>query len=109
MTGFVSPKDSKTLFVWQAAVDPKYRNEGIAKNLVSTALENAGSEIKYIEATVTLSNKASLKFLENLADDLNTSVSLTPLFSTDVLGDGHEPENLVRIGSITHNLLEVKA
>jgi len=109
MTGFVPPKESQTLFVWQAAVDANYRNEGIAKNLVSTVLENAGSEIKYVEATVTSSNRASLKFLENLADDLKASISLTPLFSTEVLGEGHEPENLVRIGPITSKLLEVEA
>lgn len=108
MTGFISPKNSQTLFVWQAAVDAEYRNEGVAKKLVSNALENAGSEIKYIEATVTFSNKASLKFLENLANDLKTSISLTPLFSSEVLGEGHEPENLIRIGPITNNLLEVE-
>jgi L-2,4-diaminobutyric acid acetyltransferase len=109
MTGFVPPKESQTLFVWQVAVDPNYRNEGIAKNLVSTVLENAGSEIKYVEATVTSSNRASLKFLENLADDLKASISLTPLFSTEVLGEGHEPENLVKIGPINSKLLEVEA
>ncbi|MFB5607305.1 MAG: diaminobutyrate acetyltransferase [Candidatus Nitrosomaritimum yanchengensis] len=107
MTGFIPPKYPQTLFVWQAAVDSEYRNKGIAQNLVSHALDQAGSEIKYVEATVTSSNKASLRFLENLADDLKTKFSLTPLFSTDDLGKEHEPEDLIRIGPISRKFMEV--
>ena len=108
MTGFVPPNYPHTLFVWQAAVDFEYRNKGVAQNLVSYALNQTGSEIKYVEATVTSSNKSSLKFLENFANDLKAKFSLTPLFSTDVLGKGHEPEDLVRIGPISRKLVEVK-
>ncbi|QUC64084.1 diaminobutyrate acetyltransferase [Nitrosopumilus sp. K4] len=109
LSGFISPKKPDTLFVWQAAVDDKFRNKGIAKELVFKALSQTEPHIRFVEATVTPSNKASLKFLQNFASQLDANFTKSPLFSTEILGDGHEPEDLVRIGPIQKNLLEVTA
>ncbi|KFM19557.1 L-24-diaminobutyric acid acetyltransferase protein [Marine Group I thaumarchaeote SCGC AAA799-P11] len=107
LSGFISPKNPDTLFVWQAAVDDTFRNKGIAKELVFQTLRNTDSDVKFVEATVTPSNDASLKFLQNFANQVGTKITKNPLFSTDVLGEGHEPEDLVRIGPIQKNILEV--
>lgn len=109
LSGFILPKNPKTLFVWQAAVNLKHRNLGIAKNLVSQVLLQVGPQIEFIEATVTPSNKASLKFLQNFAKKLGTKLTLTTLFSTKTLGEDHEPENLVRIGPIQQKMEEIHA
>lgn len=109
LSGFISPKNHDTLFVWQAAVDDSYRNKGVAKELVFKAFSQTDYDVRFVEATVTPSNKASLKFLQNFAAQLDADFVKTPLFSSDVLGDGHEQEDLVRIGPIQKSLLEVTA
>ncbi|MCV0401326.1 MAG: diaminobutyrate acetyltransferase [Nitrosopumilus sp.] len=109
LSGFISPKNPDTLFVWQAAVDDKFRNKGIAKELVFKALSQTEPSVRFVEATVTPSNKASLKFLQNFASQLDANFTKMPLFSTEILGNGHEPEDLVRIGPVQKNLLEVTA
>ena len=107
LSGFISPKNSDTLFVWQAAVDDAFRNKGIAKELVFQTLCNTDSDVKFVEATVTPSNNASLKFLQNFANQVGAKIDKSSLFSPDILGEGHEPEDLVRIGPIQENLPEV--
>jgi len=108
VSAFVSPKNPDTLFVWQVAVDKNYRNKGIAKDMVTKSLSSFNS-VMYVEATVTPSNKASLKFLHNFADSYDAPFSKNPLFSSEVLGSGHEPEDLVRIGPIQKQVKEVMA
>lgn len=109
LSGFISPKNPDTLFVWQAAVDDEFRNKGIAKELVLKTLSQTEPSVRFVEATVTFSNKSSLKFLQNFASQLDANFTKTPLFSTEILGGDHEPEDLVRIGPIQKNLLEVTA
>jgi len=109
LSGFISPKNPDTLFVWQVAVDSEFRNKGVAKELVFKVLSQTDPTVQFVEATVTPSNKASLKFLQNFASDLDANFTKSSLFSTEILGNGHEPEDLIRIGSIQKNLLEVTA
>ncbi|MCA9827417.1 MAG: diaminobutyrate acetyltransferase [Nitrosopumilus sp.] len=109
LSGFISPKNSDTLFVWQVAVDSEFRNQGVAKELVFKALSQTDSAVQFVEATVTPSNKTSLRFLQNFASDLDTTFTKSSLFPTEILENGHEPEDLIRIGPIQKNLLEVTA
>lgn len=107
ISAFISPLKPDTLFVWQAAVDEKFRNKGMAKNLIANAFLQSGPSTKYVEATVTPSNKASLKFLQNFADTFNANFSKKPLFESALLGNDHEQEDLVRIGPIIKRMQEV--
>lgn len=109
ISGFISPKNPDTLFIWQAAVNDEFRNKGIAKELTLKALSQTEPSVRFVEATVTPSNKSSLKFLQNFASQLDANFTKTSLFSTELLGGDHEPEDLVRIGPIQKNLLEVTA
>ena len=81
----------------------------MAKELVFKALSQTDPTVQFVEATVTPSNKASLKFLQNFASDLDANFTKSSLFSTKILGNNHESEDLVRIGPIQKNLLEVTA
>lgn len=109
LSAFVSPKRSDTLFVWQAAVAEHYQNKGVAQELMARSLSQAGPFIRYVNATVTPSNNASLNFLHKFAKSLNALITKNPLFPTSVLGDGHEPEDLVCIGPIPEQVKEVTA
>jgi len=90
-------------------VDSEFRNKGVAKELVFKALSQTDLVVQFVEATVTPSNKASLKFLQNFASDLDATFTKSSLFPTEILENGHEPEDLIRIGPIQKNLLEVTA
>ena len=107
LSGFLLPKNPKVFFVWQVAVEPKYRNQGIAKTLISKVLDQIGKDITFVEATVTSSNKASLAFLANFANESHVDFSVSPLFSTADLGKDHEPEDSVRIGPIRNHAQEI--
>lgn len=107
LSAFIPPKKPETLFVWQIAVDKEFRNKGVAQKIISYSLNNIGDEIKFIEATVTPSNLTSLKFFQTLADNNNTKLIKQKLFSTEILGGVHEPEDLVRIGPLIKREKEV--
>jgi len=107
LSSFISPKNPDTLFIWQAAVSEKFRNKGMAKNLLSYVLNHHGNSIKNLVATVTSSNKSSLKFLKNFSKDLGADFSIKTYYSSKVLGSNHESEDLVTIGPIPKQLKEI--
>jgi L-2,4-diaminobutyric acid acetyltransferase len=104
VVGFVSayllPKSPQTLFIWQVAVDKSMRNQGLAKRLLKEILQNLPN-IKWIETTISPSNKASLKLFKSIALELNVSIQKSPFFDAALFqNEEHESEELYRIGSL---------
>ncbi|MEZ5206640.1 MAG: diaminobutyrate acetyltransferase [Acidimicrobiales bacterium] len=101
ITGYRRPDADDTLFVWQVAVDPSARRRGVAAAMLAWLagrhVEGGG---RWVEATVTPSNEASRRLFTRFADDASAPVAWSALFGADELGDGHEPEELVRIGPL---------
>ena len=58
VSGYIPPERKETLFIWQVALDPAYRGQGIALEML-TRLFNRNKNIKYLEATVSPDNTAS--------------------------------------------------
>src|SRR5699024_8329934 len=58
VSGFLFPDSPDTLFVWQVAVDPKFRGHGLATKLINQLIQQLDKidEVKYLKATVTTSN-----------------------------------------------------
>ncbi len=105
LAGFVSsyphPKMKNTLFIWQVGVSSNHRKQGIASRLLNTLISNAVlSNIKYIEATVTPSNRASFNLFVKIANNLQAKLHSEPLFEKSLLPENHEEEWLIRIGPI---------
>ena len=72
MVGFISayiqPEQVDTLFIWQVAVHEKARGQSLAKNMLLHILERPQCQtIRYLETTITESNKASWALFESLA------------------------------------------
>lgn len=100
VSGFLKPTTPNRLFVWQVAVCESQRGKGYASSMVKQLLKrDACSEVRYIDTTVTPSNKASQKLFAGLARDLNTDIQVSPCFTAnDFPEKGHEDEMIHQIG-----------
>lgn len=99
VTGYRRPDDPQTLFVWQVAVDAEYRGAGIAGKLLNGLLDRLIPEgVRYLDTTITASNTASIRLFTALARDRNTEIGRSELFTAGSFPDGHDAEDLYRIG-----------
>ncbi|MBB5999236.1 MULTISPECIES: diaminobutyrate acetyltransferase [Nocardiopsidaceae] len=105
VTGFVRPAYPETYFLWQVGVDPGFRGRRLARRM----LDHIGDRIAelgltYLEATVTPDNAASRALFESFARSRECTAVWSPLFGSEHFpaddGEGHEPEDLVRIGPL---------
>lgn len=101
VSGFLFPDSPDTLFVWQVAVDPKFRGHGLATKLIDQLIQQLDKidEVNYLEATVTPSNIPSSKLFQGLAKKNNTECTVFECFSEDQFPDpNHEAELTYRVG-----------
>jgi len=104
--GFISayrpPRKPEVLFVWQVAVAEEMRGKGLAKTMLHELLQRSSSKgIRYLETTVSPSNKPSRRLFYGLARDYGSRLEETTLFSESDFGnESHEQEILFRIGPI---------
>ncbi|GAA1668630.1 diaminobutyrate acetyltransferase [Glycomyces endophyticus] len=108
ITGYRRPAAPDTLFVWQVAVGPDFRRRGLASRMLGHLAESVRSQgVRFVEATVTPGNKASLHLFESFARANGADLTRDVLFSEHELGSGHEPEVLQRIGPLVRPIGEV--
>ena len=99
VSGYLLPREPSTLFIWQVAVDPAVRGQGVALRLLAAILDRpACRAVRHLEATVTPSNAASWALFRALARDRQARIERRRHISSADLGGTHEPEDLVRIG-----------
>ncbi|WP_081687236.1 diaminobutyrate acetyltransferase [Glycomyces tenuis] len=101
LTGYRRPQAPDTFFTWQVAVGDGHRRRGLARRMldhVVGALRPQG--VRFVEATVTPDNKASIRLFESFAEANDATMRVDVLFSERELGSGHEPELLHRIGPL---------
>lgn len=100
VTGFLQPETPNTLFIWQVAVDEKYRGHGLATKLIEQLLVRLRKEnVTYLEATVTPSNIPSSNLFKGIAKKQKTNCTIFECFSENQFPDGnHERELTYRIG-----------
>lgn len=100
ISGFIQPNAKDTLFVWQVAVDESQRGKGLASKMLQAILHRYSCRnIRYLEATVSPSNKASQALFRKLSRDLQTTCHVTTFFTKDQFPEtGHEEEQLFKIG-----------
>lgn len=105
-TAFTPPEAPDTVFVWQVAVDHQERGQGIGVRILIEIINNLKAlNIKYLDATITPSNIASIKLFTSAAQHLNASFTFEKDFFTaaDFGGNVHEPEKLFHIGPIPYS------
>lgn len=110
--GFVSayrpPRQPDVLFVWQVGVDEAARGKGLAGEMIQSILRRPGcASVRFVEATVTPSNDASLRLFRGLARKLATHCEESICFPEHLFPeDGHESEWLLRIGPFSQRRLK---
>jgi len=105
LLGYARPDVGSTAFVWQVAVAEPARGQRLASRLLDAWFARCArrSDLRYLEATVTPSNKPSRALFESFGERHGASMRegvafRTALFPGEVQ---HEDELLVRIGPIS--------
>jgi L-2,4-diaminobutyric acid acetyltransferase len=101
VTGFRRPEEPSTLVVWQVGVDAAMRGRGVAAAMLDVLFDRVPG-VDHLEATVTPDNTASAALFGRFAERRGAPVRRTELFGAELLGDGHAPEILFRIGPVHH-------
>lgn len=105
--GYRRPTRPDCQFVWQIAVDERFRGLGLAGRLLDSLVHDATSlpAVRTVETTITDDNVASQRTFRAFASRWGDApVVVTPLFESAHLspdgseGAHHEPERLYEIG-----------
>ncbi len=102
ITAFIPPERPDVVFVWQIGVDSSQQGKGLASKLLNELIHREACEdIRFVEATVTPTNKASQALFRKLARTHNTTCDVSEFFTKDLFpNDTHEEELNFRIGPI---------
>jgi L-2,4-diaminobutyric acid acetyltransferase len=108
VSGYVPPNQPDTFFVWQVAVHDSARGHGLGRFMLRHVLGSARAKsIRFLETTVSPSNKASRRMFAALAQSCDAELRELPLFGRELFGaDAHEDEKLLRIGPIQEERLQ---
>jgi diaminobutyrate acetyltransferase len=104
--GFVAayrpPTHPDAVFVWQIGVAEAARGRGLASRLLDTLVRQPGCRgVRFLEATVATDNEPSRRLFESFGRRHDASVEWRDGYSTALLGEGHPPEPLIRIGPLS--------
>ncbi|CAN5874591.1 diaminobutyrate acetyltransferase [soil metagenome] len=105
VTGYLLPDRTDTLFLWQIAVAPTHRRTGLGRRLIGSLLADlVPLGIRYLHATVTPGNDASLALFSSVARDNGVECLQSPFFSAEMFpaeddpSSPHQPELLLQLG-----------
>ena len=105
IVGFVSayrpPDNPGKIFVWQVAVHHSQRGRGLGRLMLTEILgRKACEEVRFLETTVTPSNRASRAMFASLAREMDTQINEMEGFPAEAFPkeQRHEEERLLRIG-----------
>lgn len=102
VTGFRRPQAPSVLMVWQVAVDPAFRNQGVAGAMLDELVDRlAPNGIRYVETTITPGNVPSHRLFRGFAARHGATVEESRLFEATLFPDDHEAEDLLRIGPLS--------
>lgn len=100
ISGLIQPNTPNTIFVWQIAIDEKYRGNGLALTSLKKLINQVKHKnVTFLEATITPSNIPSNRLFRRLATELKTNHIIVPCFEKEHFPDAANEEELTyRIG-----------
>ncbi|NMM28421.1 MAG: diaminobutyrate acetyltransferase [Glaciimonas sp.] len=101
ITAYIPPEQPDTLFVWQVAVAPQQRGQGLGRRMLRHLLSGciAPRGLRWMETTISPSNQASSRLFTHFALQHAAGCTTATLFVADDFGEsGHEEERLYKIG-----------
>lgn len=102
VTGYLLPSQPTSLFIWQVAVHPEARGQGLALRLLQALLAQPHTaNITQVQTSITDANTASWRTFEALARSKSAATHKTVLFEHQQHFAGAAPtEYLFTIGPI---------
>ncbi len=99
ISGYITPEDEKTLFIWQVAVSEAARGKGMAGAILANLVQDWKGIITSLKTTISPSNKASQALFNGFAEKNGHSIKTTDFLTAKDFGDGegHEAEELYTI------------
>lgn len=107
ISGYSKPSDPHTLFVWQVAVDSRFRGRGLAKKMLFELVTR--SQASRLETTITADNEASIALFTALSREHGTELQRRDLFTEDLFptaeesGESHAAEDLYVVEPLQHS------
>jgi len=96
ITGYLLPNNPDTLFVWQVALAPEARGQGLALKMLSHLFERCEQAVN-IETSISPDNIASQRLFDRFFEQLGFTVKKKTLFEKSLHFAGqHEDEVLYR-------------
>ncbi|NNG40150.1 diaminobutyrate acetyltransferase [Flexivirga sp. ID2601S] len=99
VSGYLRPEDPQTLMIWQVAVDPGFRGQGIARRMLHELTDRVG-EASAMETTITDDNTASIGLFTRFAGERDAAIDQRELFGRGHFPDAHSAERLYRIAPL---------
>ena len=96
--GFHPPEDSTALFVWQVGVAEHARGAGLAATMIDELI--AGTGARFVEATVTPGNEASISLFRGIGRRYGAYVHDETAYPEELFPGGHTAEVRFRIGPL---------
>jgi L-2,4-diaminobutyric acid acetyltransferase len=103
ITGYLRPREPRTLFVWQVAVDQGQRGRGLAAAMLDALVARTAAEfgVDTVETTVTPDNAPSNRLFASFALRHALPIRREVLFGAELFPEsGHEPEVCYRFGPL---------
>lgn len=100
VSGHLIPDRPDKLFIWQVAVSPEARGQGLGGRMIREILSRESCRnVSGIETTVTASNASSRSLFRKLAEELGAEFRERPGFDSESHFAGRNPtEFLIEIG-----------
>jgi len=102
VSGHRPPSGPETFFVWQVAVSPEGRGQGLAGRMIDALLARPAQEgVSHLITTVTDDNSASWALFRKLARQHDAALERSVMFEREAHFAGvHPTEFLARIGPL---------
>lgn len=106
ITGYRIPERADTLFIWQVAVHPQARGQGMGLRMLRALMTRPSlANIRFIETTITEDNNASWRLFTKFANECSAEMQRSMMFEKTQHFDGqHDSEQLLRIGPFAEEI-----
>jgi L-2,4-diaminobutyric acid acetyltransferase len=115
LVGFVSgyrhPQDAEHLFIWQVAIAPACRGQGLAKQLLLNLLHYTTQQapLRRVSCTISPSNQASQALFKSIARQFNLALHVSDFITAEHFDDQpHEAEQTYCLQGFDAELSEFK-
>jgi diaminobutyrate acetyltransferase len=99
VTGYLRPERPDTVMVWQVAVDEQHRGRRLARRMLDALADRLHEhDVCRMETTITSDNEASIRLFTSFAEGRDTVIEREPGIPAEAFPDGHDAEDLYRIG-----------